>query len=248
MDFSVVIPVYNEEKRVAEALRRVEAYMAAKGWDWELLVCSDGSTDATDRIVSERSKAQPRVKLLAASPNRGKGAAARRGMLAASGKYVLMTDVDLSSPVKECDKLVEAIDAGHDAAIGSRALRAEGADVQQSFKRHLSGRIFNAFVKLFVTRDFRDTQCGFKCFTRAAAQALFSKQKLDGFAFDVEILYLAKKHGLKVAEVPVMWRQGADSKVDVFKDSFVMVGDLMKIKKLHDSRHANSLDNSGRLS
>jgi dolichyl-phosphate beta-glucosyltransferase len=233
MDFSVVIPVYNEERRVAEALRRVEAYMTLKNLDWELLVSSDGSTDSTDRIVSERAKVQPRIKLLTASPNKGKGAAARRGMLAARGKYVLMTDVDLSSPIKESDRLVEAIIAGCDAAIGSRAVRKAGTDVQQSFKRYLSGRLFNFFVKLFVTTEFRDTQCGFKCFTRDAAQKLFSEQKLEGFAFDVEILYLAKKKGLRVAEVPVMWRQGTDSKVNVFKDSFIMVGDLMKIKKLH---------------
>ncbi len=233
MDFSVVVPVYNEERRVAEALRRIEAYMALKNWQWELLVSSDGSTDATDRIVSERAKAEPRIKLLAASPNKGKGAATRRGMLAAYGKYVLMTDVDLSSPIKESDKLIEAIAGGYDAAIGSRAIRHDGADVQQSAKRRFSGRLFNFFVRFFVTAEFRDTQCGFKCFTRDAAQKLFSEQKLDGFAFDVEILYLAKKNGLKVAEVPVMWRQGTDSKVNIFKDSFAMVGDLMKIKKMH---------------
>lgn len=233
MDFSVVIPVYNEEKRLPEALRRIEAFMTLKKWDWELLVCSDGSTDATDRIVLEKAKSQPRVKLLPATPNKGKGAAARRGMLAARGRRVLMTDVDLSSPIKESDKLVEALDAGHDIAIGSRAVRKKGADVRQSFRRHVSGRLFNFFVKRLVTPDFQDTQCGFKCFKREAAQALFSEQKLDGFAFDVEILYLAKKKGFKVAEVPVMWSQGHDSKVNVFKDSIVMVGDLMKIRKLH---------------
>lgn len=233
MDFSVVIPVYNEDRRVAESLRRIETYLTLKNFDWEILVSSDGSTDATDRIVSDYAKIEPRIKLLTASPNKGKGAAVRRGMLAARGKYVLMTDVDLSSPIKESDALVEAIMAGNDAAIGSRAVRGSAADVQQSFKRQLSGRLFNFFVRFFVTADFRDTQCGFKCFTRDAAQKLFSEQKLEGFAFDVEILYLAKKKGLKVAEVPVMWRQGTDSKVNVFKDSFVMVGDLMKIKKLH---------------
>jgi len=129
--------------------------------------------------------------------------------------------------------LIRAMAYEGDLAVGSRALRAEGCDVQQSFKRALSGRIFNFFVQWLVLRGIHDTQCGFKCFKKKAARDLFSAQKLDGFSFDVEILYLARKKGYQIEEVPVMWSQGADSKVKLFRDSFRMLKDLFKIKKLH---------------
>ena len=145
----------------------------------------------------------------------------------------MVTDADLSAPIKEVDKLLAALEKGADVAIGSRAARAPGCDVRQSFKRHVSGRIFNWIVRRLVLPDIRDSQCGFKCFRRAAADSLFAKQELDGFSFDVEVLYLARKAGLKISEVPVMWSQGADSRVSLIRDSIRMVRDLFKIKKLH---------------
>ncbi len=233
---SVVIPAYNEAKNIQEAMRRVAAYMTLKKYSWELIVVSDGSRDETDRMAKEyiaENAERDRFKLLTSEKNHGKGYASRQGILAAKGKYILLTDTDLSSPIKEVDKLISSLEAGADIAIGSRAVREAGADVQQSVKRRLSGRIFNFFVRLFVIRGIKDTQCGFKCFKKEAARTLFEKQKLDGFAFDVEILYLAKKTGFKIREVPVMWKQGADSRVSLFRDSFVMLGDLLRIKKLH---------------
>ena len=235
MTLSVVIPVFNEEKSIGEALRRITAYLSLKGQSWEVLVSNDGSTDGTAEAVERFASENPQhsVRLVTSSPNHGKGFAARQGVLAASGRYVLLTDADLSAPIKESDKLIRALEAGSDVAIGSRALRSKGCDVRQSFKRRFSGRVFNLLVRALVLPDVMDSQCGFKCFTKEAAQRLFSQMKLDGFCFDVEVLYLAKRAGLKVAEVPVMWSEGRDSKIRLVHDSAVMAGDLLKIKKLH---------------
>lgn len=141
--------------------------------------------------------------------------------------------VDLSSPMKEADKLLEELEKGADVAIGSRAKRQKGVEVQQSLRRYVSGRIFNLFVQSLVLPGIQDSQCGFKCFTRDAAHKLFSAQKLDGFSFDVEVLFLARKLGLRIVEVPVMWSQGVDSKVSLLRDSTRMLGDLVRIKGLH---------------
>ena len=235
IELSVVIPVYNEERSIRETLRRIEAFFSLKGIAWEVLVVSDGSRDRTVEIVEDvrRSKPALPLKLIRSDTNHGKGFTARRGMLEARGRCVLLTDADLSAPIKESDLLVAALQKGTDVAIGSRAVRDKDCDVRQSFKRHVSGRIFNFFVQLLVLPGIRDSQCGFKCFTREAAQKLFSAQKLDGFSFDVEVLYLARKFGYKIAEVPVMWSQGADSRVSLLRDPLIMVKDLFKIKKLH---------------
>lgn len=231
---SVVVPAYNEEKGIAEAIRRIEAYMTLKGWSWEILIVSDGSTDGTDRLVGGTSqRADSRVRLLRSDENHGKGFACRKGALEASGRFVLLTDADLSAPIKEVDKLIRALEDGCDVAIGSRAVHQEGCDVQQSFKRWLAGRLFNFFVRTLVVPDIRDTQCGFKCFKKEVARALFKTQKLDGFSFDVELLYLARTRGYVVRELPVMWRQGPDSRVRLWKDSFAMVRDLFRIKRIH---------------
>ncbi len=230
--FSVVIPVYNEEKAILETMRRVRAFMELKKTPWECIISDDGSTDQTHALVEGqmRSAEYKNFSMVGSQKNQGKGAAARRGMLAAKGDFVLLTDADLSSPMKESEKLLAALKDGFDIAIGSRAIRSPGADVQQTFKRRLSGRIFNSVVQLILLRGIRDTQCGFKCFTAKAAQELFSAQKLDGFSFDVEILWRAQQRGYRIKEVPVMWRQGADSKVRLFRDSFRMVRDLIRLR------------------
>lgn len=232
IELSVVMPAYNEEKNILEAIRRVDVFMKLKNWEWELLISSDGCTDRTDRLVAEYLKTRPdsRVKLLTADRNRGKGASVRQGVLAAQGRMILVTDVDLSSPIKEGDRLIAALNDGADVAIGSRAVRSKDCDVQQSFKRYIAGRIFNFFVKCLVLKGFHDTQCGFKCFKREAAKTLFAAQKLDGFSFDVEVLCLALKKGYKVKEVPVMWKQGATSRVSLFKDSLAMLKELFYLR------------------
>ncbi len=235
VQLSVVIPVYNEERNIPETLRRIEAFLSLKGVSWEVLVVSDGSVDKTGERIEALLKTKPQfpLKFLRSDINQGKGYAARRGMLDARGRYVLLTDADLSAPVKEVDRLIEALEKGVDVAIGSRAIRTKDCDVRQSLGRHISGRVFNFFVQLLVLPGIHDSQCGFKCFTHEAAQKLFSAQKLDGFSFDVEVLYLARKFGYKIAEVPVMWSQGADSRVSLLRDSLRMLKDLFKIKRLH---------------
>ena len=233
---SVVIPVFNEEKIIAETLRRVRAFFLLKDYPWECVIVSDGSTDRTcerarEAIAVLSAGASSNFRLISNAQNRGKGAAARLGVLAASGRYILLTDVDLSSPIKEVDKLLLALEEGNDVAIGSRALRAPGADVQQSLRRWISGRFFNLVVRVLLLRGFYDTQCGFKCFRKEAAHRLFTLQMLDGFSFDVEVLYLAVKNGMQVKEVPVMWRQGQDTKVKFFRDSYRMVSDLFLLRR-----------------
>lgn len=236
---SIVMPVYNEEHCLAESIRRITAFMTLKNWTWELLIASDGSKDRTDAIAQEAALRDRRVRALVSEKNLGKGATVRRGVLAASGKNILVTDADLAAPVKEADKLLAALEEGADVAIGSRAIRKDGCDVQQSWQRAFSGRVFNFLVRSLVIKGFRDTQCGFKCFKREAALPLFKAQRLDGFSFDVEILCLAFGQGLKVKEVPVMWRAGEKSKVRLFKDSFRMVRELFFLRKIY--RRAGSL-------
>ncbi len=235
IELSVVVPVYNEERSIRETLRRIEAFLSLKKISWEVLVVSDGSKDRTAEVVEDAARSNPRLplKFLRSDVNRGKGFTSRRGMLEARGKYVLLTDADLSSPIKEVDRLIAAIGSGADVAIGSRAKREKDCDVRQSLKRHVSGRIFNFFVQLLVLPGVQDSQCGFKCFTREAAQRLFSVQKLNGFSFDVEVLWLARNFGYRIDEVPVMWSQGPDSRVSLFRDSFLMLKDLFKIRSLH---------------
>ncbi len=230
---SIVMPVYNEEHCIAESIRRVTAFMTLKNWTWELLIVSDGSKDGTDAIARKAASQDRHVRVLVSEKNLGKGATVRRGVLAAHGKTILVTDADLAAPIKEADKLLAAIDDGADVAIGSRAVRKEGCDVQQSWRRAFSGRIFNRIVGMLFLKGFKDTQCGFKAFKREAADAVFRAQKLDGFSFDVEILYLALKLGFKVKEVPVMWRAGAQSKVRVLRDSVRMVKDLFLLRKIY---------------
>ena len=231
-EISIVIPVYNEEKNIKEAMRRIQAFMSLKNEPWECLIVNDGSSDGTDAAVLEviRSGNAQNFRLLSNSSNKGKGFAVRQGILAASGRYILMTDVDLSSPIKEMDKLKKALQEGSDIAIGSRALRAPDCDVQQSFKRWLAGRIFNLFVRALVLKGITDTQCGFKCFKKEDAHRLFKLQKLDGFSFDVEVLRMAQKEGLKIKEVPVMWREGKQTHVRLFSDSLKMVKDLFYLR------------------
>jgi dolichyl-phosphate beta-glucosyltransferase len=235
MTLSVVIPAFNEEKRIGETLRRITAYLSLKKYHWEIVVTSDGSVDGTDAIVRGIAAKHPEglMRLVTTSPNHGKGFAVRQGVMAAHGEHIYIADADMSSPIKEVDKLVAALESGADVAIGSRAKRVPGCDVRQSFKRVLSGRIFNALVQLLVLPGIRDSQCGFKCFRRETARKLFSAQKLDGFAFDVEVLYLARLAGMRIDEIPIMWAESGESKVNLVRDAAAMIKDLLRIKSLH---------------
>ncbi len=232
MPLSVVIPAYNEEARLEPTLRAVIAYLEAEKPDFEIVVVDDGSSDGTAAVVREIASDEPRVRLVELGQNAGKGAAVRAGMLAAEGASVLFSDADLATPIEELTKLERAIADGADIAIASRA--ADGADirVRQHPLRELMGRTFNVMVRLTGLGGLRDTQCGFKLFTRDAARDLFGRSEVDGFAFDVEILVLARGR-YRVAEVPVVWRHIDESKVSPGSDAARMFLDLWRIRARH---------------
>jgi glycosyltransferase involved in cell wall biosynthesis len=228
---SVVIPAYNEEKRLPGNLEQVSDYLRRKGGlPAEILVVNDGSTDSTREVaqnLARRLEAHGSfIRVLDNPGNRGKGYSVRHGMLAAQYDWVLFTDADLSAPIEECDRLTGALDGGeYDIAIGSRALDRSLIGVHQSGFRESMGRFFNLMVRLGAGLPFHDTQCGFKLFSRRAVRAIFPCQQLERFGFDVEILYLAHKFGLRVAEVPVRWNHCEGTKVSMLSgaDAFLDV-------------------------
>ena len=229
---SVVIPAYNEEKRLLATLQQVERYLDDSGWTpYEILVVDDGSTDGTPALVRAFAEDHPEVRLLRNPGNRGKGYSVRHGMLAAVGEWRLFTDADLSAPIAEIDKLRKGIEEhGADVAIGSRALDRSLIQIHQSALRENAGRLFNLFLRFVTGLDFWDTQCGFKLFRAEAAQRIFSKQLMERFGFDAEILYLAKKYGFKTVEIPVRWAHADGTKVNMISDSLDMFFDLFLIR------------------
>lgn len=212
MRLSVVIPAYNEALRLPSTLSRVRQHLAARKGEHEIVVVDDGSTDATAEVARAAGGA---VRVLRHQPNRGKGYAARRGMLAATGDRRLMTDADLSTPIEELAGLEAALDRGYDVAIGSRAVDGARIEVRQPAYREAMGRLFNVLVQGLLLPGLSDTQCGFKLFTARAAEAAFGPCRLDGFSFDVEALYAARRRGLRIAEVPVVWRNDAATRVSL---------------------------------
>ncbi len=224
---SIVIPAYNEEERLPGTLRRVREWLDRRGLDSsELIVVDDGSRDNTVGVAEEHSG----VRVLRNPGNRGKGYAVRHGMLEAGGEWILYSDADLATHIEEADKLYQAaIESSAAIAIGSRAIDRSLVTVHQSGFREWGGRLFNVVMRLITGLRFHDTQCGFKLYRRDAAQAIFSRQKLDGFSFDVEDLYLARKAGIKAIEVPVRWANVEGTKVSMGQGlkSFT---DLLKIR------------------
>lgn len=230
---SIVIPAFNEAARLPRALAKIQTYLQKQGTAAEVIVVDDGSTDATGRIVEEARMAWPQeigsLRLVANGENRGKGYSVRHGMLEASGTVALFTDADLSAPIEELEKLLGAL-ANADVAIGSRALDRRLITVHQSRLREIAGIIFNRFVRLVTGLPFEDTQCGFKAFVMDRARIIFEQQRIERFGFDPEILFLAKRHGLKSVEVPVVWAHDPATKVNVYSDSVQMFFDLLIIQ------------------
>lgn len=230
---SVVIPAYNEEDRIVPTIGAIASHLCDLGFPWELILADDGSRDNTVKVVEELGFANLRV--LKTDRNGGKGSAVRRGMLAARGKYVLFVDADNSTPIEEVSKLLKKLDAeGYDIAIGSRAATGAQEAGKSLLRRAMSGGL-RWLVRHILRQGVRDTQCGFKMFTQAAAQRLHTAQTIMGFSFDLEILYLATKLGYRVAEVPVAWVDAPGSKVDPVKEMRRFLRDLAKIK-LNDLR------------
>jgi dolichyl-phosphate beta-glucosyltransferase len=226
---SVVIPAYNEALRLPETLARVQAHLATLEREHEIVVVDDGSSDGTAETAGRIGNVPVRV--LRHEPNRGKGYAVRRGMLAARGERRLMTDADLSTPITELDRLEAELDRGFDVAIGSRALVGSRIEVHQPLYREAMGRAFNVLVQQLLLPGLHDTQCGFKLFTARAAEAAFAPGRLDGFSFDVEALYAARVRGLRIAEVPVVWRNDPRSRVSLGGGGAAFL-DLLRIRRL----------------
>ena len=225
---SIVIPAYNEEKGLPQALRKLSEYLSGRPWDWELRVVDDGSTDGTREAVEQFGKTEPRV-FLQAEPHRGKGGAVRAGMLAARADYRFMCDADLSMPVHEIERFMPPALGQTDVAIGSR--EGVGARrVGEPMFRHLAGRVFNTTVRLSTIRDIQDTQCGFKMFTAAAAQSIFPQVTIEGWAFDIEVLYIARLRNLRVREVPIEWHFRADSRLRMGRDALAMIREVMRVR------------------
>jgi dolichyl-phosphate beta-glucosyltransferase len=225
MHLSVVIPAYNEAERLPRTLLRVKEYYDSQGFDYEIIVVDDGSADTTATIAAETADG-----VISVSPNRGKGFAVRAGVLAATGDYVLFCDADLATPPEEDQKLFARIKAGADVAIGSRPLRESDLEIRQPWYREMLGRGFNLAVQTIGVSGIQDTQCGFKLFTRAAGQDVFSRAKVNRFGFDFEALMIARDLGYRIDEVGVRWRHQEGSKVNPVKDGIQMLGDLVRLR------------------
>jgi dolichyl-phosphate beta-glucosyltransferase len=234
---SVVIPAYNEERRIGASLAAIISYLDSGQEDYEIVVVDDGSRDGTAATVEQaKGAAGGRVRLLRMPENRGKGAAVRAGVLASRGAEVLLSDADLATPIEELAKLRARLSDGCDMVVGSRVLDGSDIRVRQHPARALMGRIFNIIVRTLLIGGIRDTQCGFKLFRGPAARELFAAASVDGFAFDVEILLLARSR-YHVAEVPVVWRHVEQSKVSPGRDAARMLVDIVKLSwKRHGTR------------
>ncbi len=229
--YSIIIPAYNEGARLGPALESVLSHADTNRWDAEVIVVDDGSQDDTADLVRRRAKENPSLHLLQNPGNHGKGYSVRNGMLNARGEILLFTDADLSAPIEQASKLFGAIESGADVAIGSRWLQPNLQTHRQSLLRQFYGRSFNLFLQLLLGLKFKDTQCGFKAFSRNAAVTLFSKQTIDGWGFDAELLYLASRLGLKVIEIPVVWSDAAGTRIHPLRDGLRMVQEAMLIRR-----------------
>ncbi|MFA5337250.1 MAG: dolichyl-phosphate beta-glucosyltransferase [Candidatus Omnitrophota bacterium] len=234
MFLSIVIPAYNEEKRLQSTLEKIYSYLKSKDYEYEVIVIDDGSSDKTAEVVldSELNKAGKLV-LLKNEKNKGKGFSIKKGILASRAEFVLFTDSDLSAPIEEADELFLSIQSGYDIVIGSRSIEGAEVRVHQPFYRELMGIFFNVLVQILVLKGFIDTQCGFKLFKGNVAKDIANELKIDRFGFDVEMLYLAQKKNYKIKEVPVIWLNSPTSKVNPVLDSWRMFIDLLSIKRLH---------------
>jgi len=225
---SIVVPAYNEEARLPQTLPRIVDFLRAQDYAAELVVVDDGSTDGTCRIVEDIAATVPFVRLIR-NEHRGKGYAVKTGGMAAAGDYIFLCDADLSMPIEEVARFLPPALEEYDVAIGSREV--EGARrYDEPGLRHLMGRVFNTLVRLLAVRGFQDTQAGFKCFAREAAREMFPYQTMDGFGFDVEILFIAQKRGFRIVEVPINWYYMSNSRVSPVSDSVRMFREILQVR------------------
>jgi dolichyl-phosphate beta-glucosyltransferase len=233
VQLSVVIPAYNEEKRLTKTVDTIRSYLREQKIESEIIVVSDGSCDRTAAVARGKQDGEILIRVLENRTNRGKGAAVRRGVAAARGSMILFSDADLSTPIRELDKLRKVLQDGMDVVIASRAVRGAELTRHQPFYRELMGKTFNLFVQLLVLPGLHDTQCGFKLFRREIARRIFAQMTIPGFGFDVEILFLTRKAGGRIQELPVCWCNVLESKVSPLRHSLQMFFDLIRIRWRH---------------
>lgn len=225
---SIIIPAHNEESRLPRSLEQVFAFLERQAYEAEVLVIENGSTDRTLEVAQRYAAQHPNVRVVH-EPGRGKGLAVRRGMLEAGGDYRFMCDADLSMPIEEVNKFLPPQLTGFDVAIGSREVRG-AVRYDEPFYRHFGGRLINLAIRVLMLPGLQDTQCGFKCFRAEAARDLFGRQLMDGWSFDIEVLYLAERGGYKIVEVPIDWYYRSESKVNAVQDAVRMIGDMLRIR------------------
>lgn len=233
LKLSVVIPAYNESSRLGRTLELLADYFSNCGYSAEIIVVDDGSADETSEIARSFEPKFSRLKVIRNERNLGKGGAVKRGILSATGEFRLFYDADGSTPISEVDKIWRYFSEGYDVVIGSRALKESKLELPQPFLRRLLGAVFRWAVWIFVVAGFRDTQCGFKVFTARAAEKIFNRQKLMRFGFDVELIFLAKKLGFKVKEMPAIWRDSAFSTVKLPRDGIKMLKEIAYVRLNH---------------
>jgi dolichyl-phosphate beta-glucosyltransferase len=225
---AVVIPAYNEEQDIRPTLDQITRYLSAQTYSWTVLVVDDGSTDGTASIVETFASDQPHVKLLS-EPHRGKGAAVQAGMLHTTAQYRFLCDADLSMSIEQLARFLPPALTDYDIALGSREV-AGARRFDEPRRRHIMGRLYNGITRTLAVPGVLDTQCGFKCFLGTVADRLFPIQRTSGFGFDVEILYLARRIGLRLVEVPIDWYYGTHSKVRPIQDGFTMTADILRVR------------------
>jgi dolichyl-phosphate beta-glucosyltransferase len=229
---SVVIPAYNEEGRLPATLARVSAYLAerqaTRGESYEILVVVNGSTDRTAEVATAAARRDPNLQVIL-TPLRGKGRAVKIGATASRGARILFCDADLSTPIEEAVALADLLGTEYGLVIATREGKGSRR-VGEPYLRHLMGRVFNLVVRTLAVPGIQDTQCGCKAFTRACAGVVFGRQTIDGFGFDVELLYVARKHGYRIRQVPITWVYAPSSRVDPVRDSFLMFADVLRVR------------------
>jgi len=240
MQLSIIIPAYNEEDRIVHTLKKTLNYLNQQNYSSEVIVISDGSRDQTGSVVQNNfinftTPGQVKLKMLEYHPNRGKGYAVRYGMLRSQGKKVLFMDADYATPIEEVEKGLRLLEDGYDVAIGSRGLAASEVTQRQRFSRAMAAHIYTFVQNTYLGFQYKDTQCGFKLFKHSSAHHLFTLQQLDSVIFDPEILWLAGRHGYKVAEFPVRWKHDENSRIqyDTLAKSLFVFQELFKIRQLH---------------
>lgn len=230
LQYSIVIPAYNEQARIGATLEGVLACITRRNWQAEVLVVNDGSSDDTAELVRQAAAQHPAVRLIENCSNRGKGFSVRNGILQARAPIVMFTDADLSSPMEEAELLFAALADGADVAIGSRWLQRTRQTVQQPLYRRFFGRCFNGCTRLIMGLPFADTQCGFKAFRREAAREIFTRQRIERWGFDPELLFIARCLGLRVQEVSVTWGHDARSRISYLRDGLQMMQEILRVR------------------